>query len=190
MHPFAVNLTNTPLRSVIFVSSPASTESQSEQIAERVTNTVDLPHEDLSRLDIELGRESIIGLTGIKRVVPHHAGLTTLEQHLVEKWIREDIIKTVVATPTLAEGVNLPFDISLITSVYRFNKATKKPEDLPLNEIQNMIGRAGRAGHVSDGLCLITLPTKNGEEKAIDSARKYFFRKERIQDYLGLSNSL
>jgi hypothetical protein len=186
--PLIINLARTPLRTAVFVRMPINTETQSEAIAAKTNIDQELPPDDLARLAIELGRESVIDTFGRKRIAPHHAGLTPLEQHLVEKWTRQKIINTVVATPTLAEGVNLPFDISLITYVKRYEN--EQWVDVPLNEIQNMLGRAGRAGHVSDGLCLIALPSSSNNEKTIDNTRRFFFRKEIIHDFLGLSRLL
>lgn len=189
-HQVVVELTKTPLRTVAFVDFPISTESQADSIAKKIRSTdIELPKEDIARLRIELGRESAIEQFGKKGIAPHHAALTPLEQHLVEKWIRNKTIRSIVATSTLAEGVNLPIDVSIVTYLRRHRRDGNQA--VPINEIQNMLGRAGRAGHVSDGLCLITYPSSETQRRRpLDSARRYFFRQERIQDYLGLSKLL
>jgi len=188
VQPLVLKLTETPLRTAVFVRTPINTETQSERIASKIDTVRELPHSDLARLRIELGRESVILTYGGKGIAPHHAGLTPLEQHTVEKWERRREINTVVATSTLAEGVNLPIDISIITYTTRYDNG--QWVDVPLNEIQNMVGRAGRAGHVSDGLCLIALTSNRRNPIMVDSARRYFFRQERIQNFLGLSRLL
>jgi superfamily II DNA/RNA helicase len=187
--PFIKKITTCPIKTAVFVYTPLNTETQSQKLTNRLRATNILPLEDLARLQIELGRESIIKTYGEKGVSPHHGGLTPLEQHIVEKWMRKGVIKTIVATSTLAEGVNLPFDVSIIVSTKR--RVNEHWVEIPLNEIQNMIGRAGRAGHVSDGLCLVAIPHRDSTRAlVVDSARRYFFRREEVHDYLGLSRLL
>ncbi len=131
-------------------------------------------------------RESIAEATGVKRVSPHHAGLTTLEQHIIEKWVRNNQVNTVVATSTLAQGVDLPFDFSILTYTSRF---IDRSVPLSYSEIRNMLGRAGRAGLVSDGVCLIAEKSENRDAKQVlDGSRKHFFHlQEQVNDFLGLS---
>ena len=185
----SVEFTKTQLRSVLFVDRPVSTEKQADVISRAIGTRNNLPEDDLARLDIELGRESVVSQYGIKGVSPHHAGLTPLEQHIAEKWTKDKRIQTIVATSTLAEGVNLPFDVSIVSFIRRY-RGGGADEDVPIIEIQNMLGRAGRAGKVSDGLCLLALPFQRGQRSTLDRARRYFFHKERITDLLGLSRLL
>lgn len=187
---FLKSIASTNLRSVTFVNRLVSTETQADAVAKNINELTQLPEEDLARLHIELGRMSSIEAPSTKRIAPHHAGLTSLEQHIVEKWLRRRRINSVVATPTLAQGVNLPFDISILTYLKRMNMSTKQMESISHSEIVNMLGRAGRAGQVSDGVCLIALPTaRNSTPTAtLDSTRRYFFHMpEHLDDFLGLS---
>jgi hypothetical protein len=189
---FLKSIAPTSLRSVTFVNRIDSSETQAKEVARRLDERIQLPGGDLSRLRVELGRESVVETSGTKRIAPHHAGLTPLEQHLVEKWLRQRIINSVVATPTLAQGVNLPFDISVLTFLRRRNLATKQMEPLSQSEIMNMLGRAGRAGQVSDGICLISMRSiKVPPTRTLDSARRYYFRiAEPTGEFLGLSRLL
>lgn len=184
----------TSLRAVMFVNTVASAEKQALTIAHMSRKNIKLPDYDLSRLKVELGRQSLIEITGQKGVAPHHGSLAPLEQHIVEKWTKkEKIINLVVATPTLAQGVNLPFDLSIVSFVKRSKQDNPQVlEDVPIPEIMNMLGRAGRAGQVSDGLCLITAPIKSNDSlKVLLHSRKFFFRtNERSRDFLGLAKLL
>lgn len=168
------------VRSVLFVTRKDSTEAQAKKLLKsrymKSSQRTSLPQSDLMRLHGELGRESVIEHTALFQVAPHHAGLTPLEQHLVELWVRKGIIRTVIATPTLAQGVNLPFDLSIVSFVERRNRQTDQQEPLAITEIQNMLGRAGRAGQVSDGICLIAVPSKGQNPvRLLDRHRRYFF---------------
>jgi hypothetical protein len=172
------------LRTAFFVYQVVSTETQAEKLITGQTIVNSLPEQDIERLRIELGRQSIIERTADKGVAPHHAGLTSLEQTLVEKWVSEGIVSTVSATPTLAQGINLPFDFSVVTYTKRYNTG----EPLSLREIRNMLGRAGRAGYVSDGVALISVEGRPSSVKALDNSRYYFFRREApSNEYLGLA---
>jgi hypothetical protein len=169
---------------VLFVRTPASTETQALKIARPQAELKELTEHDRARLHVELGRRSAIEETGTKGVACHHAGLTPLEQTLVEKWMLDGTIKTVVATPTLAQGVNLPFDISVVTYVTRNGKA------LSASEILNMVGRAGRAGYASDGFGLLSVERspRNRAVEILDRSRRFFFHsQEPSKEPLGLA---
>lgn len=182
-------LSKSNIKSVLFVGQPKWTQSQSKKIADSLTEIRELPQEDCDRLQLELGRESLVQIYGRKGVSPHHAGLTSLEQHIAEKWIKKNVINTIVATSTLAEGVNLPFDASVV-SFLRRNLGPQLTQELPLIEIQNMLGRAGRAGQVSDGVCLLSMPNEHNNIDQLDQARRYFFRIDHNRELLGLSSLL
>jgi hypothetical protein len=183
----------TSLRAVVFVNTVSSCEKQAKTIAGISRKSNNLPEYDVCRLRVELGRQSTVETTAQKGVAPHHGALSGLEQHIVEKWTKERIINLVIATPTLAQGVNLPFDLSIVSFVRRSKQDNPQvQEDVPIPEIMNMLGRAGRAGQVSDGLCLITAPRKEkSDKKLLNYSRKYFFRTgERSHGYLGLAKLL
>ncbi|OQA22514.1 MAG: ski2-like helicase [Chloroflexi bacterium ADurb.Bin360] len=180
------------VRTVLFVQQKLWTESNARDIARRTEARAMLPVGDLTRLQLELERPSAIEEDGACGVSPHHAGLSILEQHLVEKWLHDGVIKTVVATPTLAQGVNLPFDLSIVSFRTRFNSRLGANEELSNVEILNMLGRAGRAGYVSDGVCLLTdFSRERSTRQTLDDSRRYFFRPiQQMTGYLGLSRLL
>ncbi len=187
---FVQATTKAGFRTALFVETIKSTETQAEEIAS-TQSVLELPEKDIARLRVELGRESVIEKTGVKGVVPHHAGLTPLEQTIAEKWLRNNLVSTVVATPTLAQGVNLPFDIAIVTYISRSSHGNYQDRTpIPQRDIMNMLGRAGRAGHVSDGIGLIAY--KRSEHvssiQVLDQARRIFFKSQTMSnEYLGLS---
>ncbi|HMR99096.1 MAG TPA: DEAD/DEAH box helicase [Anaerolineales bacterium] len=185
----AQKLSSKDFRTVVFVYQKGWTESNAEKMASALTETINLPPADLERIHVELGRDSIIESTGIKRVSPHHAGLTTLEQHIVEKWVKNNQVNTVIATSTLAQGIDLPFDFSILSYTSRFIPGNRGSTPLSYSEIKNMLGRAGRAGLVSDGVCLISAMNENHSPKQVlDLSRRHFFhQQEQTTDLIGLS---
>jgi helicase len=75
----------------------------------------------------------------------HHAGLLSEQRHLVEQGFRENKIKVIASTPTLAAGLNLPARRVLIKS-YRRYEYGRGMVAIPVIEYRQMAGRAGRPG--------------------------------------------
>lgn len=85
----------------------------------------------------------------------HHAGLGSEARSSVEKLFRERILKAVVATPTLAAGVNLPARRVVITDYRRFNVELGYYEKIPVMEYKQMAGRAGRPKYDKNGEAIL-----------------------------------
>jgi helicase len=83
----------------------------------------------------------------------HHAGLVNKQRKLIEEGFRAGLIKFIVATPTLAMGVNLPANTVIISSVYRYGVYGSEP--LPALEIEQMLGRAGRPKYDKEGTAIV-----------------------------------
>ena len=73
----------------------------------------------------------------------HNAGLTNDQRRRVEDSFRTGKIKVIVATPTLAAGINLPARMVIIRDASRFD-ANYGHSAIPVLEIKQMCGRAGR----------------------------------------------
>ncbi len=73
----------------------------------------------------------------------HNAGLTNPQRKTVEDLFREGALKVIVATPSLAAGVNLPARRVIIRDVRRYNP-NYGYDFIPILEIKQMAGRAGR----------------------------------------------
>ncbi len=95
-------------------------------------------------------RQALAGGVGF-----HHAGLTREDRAAVERLFRRGDIKALVATSTVAAGVNLPAravvvrDLQLGTS------------DLSASGLLQMAGRAGRPGLETEGYCHVIAPEKD-----------------------------
>lgn len=81
----------------------------------------------------------------------HHAGMVRADRNLVEKMFMNGDVKILVATATLAWGVNLPAYAVVIkgTDVYDVNMSESK--DLSILDVQQMFGRAGRPQFDTNG---------------------------------------
>ncbi len=75
----------------------------------------------------------------------HHAGLLPEQRKLVEQGFRDNKIKVIASTPTLAAGLNLPARRVLIKSYRRYEYGSGMVP-IPVIEYRQMSGRAGRPG--------------------------------------------
>jgi len=92
----------------------------------------------------------------------HHAGLTNAQRKLVEGSFKGGHLKCIVATPTLAAGINLPARTVLVRDVKRFDSNVGYTT-IPVLEIKQMCGRAGRPKFDSYGEAILV--AKDQEEK-------------------------
>ncbi|CAG9580211.1 putative DEAD/DEAH box helicase-like protein [Leishmania major strain Friedlin] len=83
----------------------------------------------------------------------HHAAMTKEDRQLVERMFREQYIAVVCATTTLALGVNLPAHLVLIKGTTFFSSG--RSHDMPVSEVMQMCGRAGRPGFDTHGMALV-----------------------------------
>jgi hypothetical protein len=98
-------------------------------------------------------------------IATSHGQMPQRLRRLMVALIDEKICPITVATATLTEGVNLPFDIIFVTSLKRsaYDNVKQEPIITPYTpaEFRNLAGRAGRPGATRgmEGLTLIALPT-------------------------------
>jgi len=86
----------------------------------------------------------------------HHALLLREERLLHESLFkRKDGIDVLFATSTLAQGMNLPSEVVIISGDSRFDPEADKMAQLEAHELLNAAGRAGRAGESSQGFVLV-----------------------------------
>lgn len=69
--------------------------------------------------------------------------------------ISERVVRLVIATSTLSEGVNLPFETILLAELRRYDESEGKLRPMHPSDIANLVGRAGRPGHATEGQTLV-----------------------------------
>lgn len=85
----------------------------------------------------------------------HHGDFSQNIREIIEDALRQERIRLIICTNTLAEGVNLPIKTLVIHSTKRFNRNVYGYyEDIRIRDLKNLVGRAGRAGKETKGLVI------------------------------------
>lgn len=150
------------IKTLVFVQNKGHCESVAANVAKTLSanfSATALTEDEQRLLAVaieETGDAScVLGSFG-DLAVCHHGLLLPVERHLTERmFCRANGPALLTATPTLAQGMNLPTEVVIIGGDVRFEVGSKKPIPLEAHELLNAAGRAGRAGHVADGLVLV-----------------------------------
>lgn len=85
----------------------------------------------------------------------HHAGMLPAHKSFVEGLFRNQQMKVVFATETLAAGINMPARTTVICSMAKKGNGGSAMNLLETSNLLQMAGRAGRRGMDTDGTCVI-----------------------------------
>ena len=134
-------------------------------------------------IEKELGDEDATFIDFEMAALPHHSWMLHEERYIAEQLFRTDVM-ILAATPTLAQGVNLPADVVVIAGDERYDSDEDGLSAIDANEILNAAGRAGRAGFRSQGAAIL-IPSKvvgivKGEEGEYTIGDKWFNIKDNI----------
>ncbi len=140
-------------QALVFVPDRASAVSLARLLSSRVTLPIaSAALEDLREAE-ETHMRDALAQTLENAVAFHHADMTTDEREIVERAFREGQVRVLVATSTLAMGVNLPTkNVVLDGRRWETNGPFDRPAlvDLGKSEYENMSGRAGRLAFTND----------------------------------------
>ena len=128
-------------------------------------------------IQAEMGGISYSLIDPYRRAIPHNGDMIPQERRLAESLFRrEDGAGVVVATPTLAQGMNLPAQLAILAGDKRQDEGRRS--QLEPHEILNAAGRAGRAGHLANGIVILIpepvvgfYPTGTPEQAAVQKLR-------------------
>jgi helicase len=98
----------------------------------------------------------------------HHAGIRGFQRRLIEEAFGENRIRLVVATTTLAMGLNLPARLVVIRDWRRFGRGSGW-QPIPVLEIKQMSGRAGRPGLDPYGEAVLVARNKRDRRYLFDT---------------------
>lgn len=147
----------------IFCGKKSTATSSCEKAVEFIDRGIPLPlpQEFSDRREVErlhylhvanLGTDASASMSAEHGIFSHHGNTPHGIRLSVEHAMRENLVRFVVCTSTLAQGVNLPIRYLIVTSVYQ------GMERIKVRDFHNLIGRAGRAGMHTEGSILFADP--------------------------------
>lgn len=141
------------------------------------THVVDDEHKKIAQLIKEnYGQDNIYYDAVLKGVFTHHRGISNGIRIATEYAMKKNLIRCIICTSTLAQGVNLPIRYLIISSLYQAQ------EKIKVRDFHNLIGRAGRAGLYTEGTILFS-------ETFVYSRRNIFKDRWRWRGYLEMLDS-
>lgn len=160
-----------------------------------VTNLVDDSNREQLRqlsdyLQDTLGDQSILPQTISHGFALHHGGIPQRIRLIIEEEFRNQTIRLLIATNTIAQGVNFPAKTVIVHSL--------PSSESPIRDFWNLVGRAGRALKETEGEVIVlatgNLQTRrlndflNQENSERAESRILYFVKELLQIYPLVSN--
>ncbi len=178
-----IAIDNLPEQCLVFVGTRKSAEAQAKKLSrmiggklnsdqrkelEKFAEQIQKNADEITSVDSNLSKLITNG------VAYHHAGLTNRQRLIIETAFKEKSLKALCATPTLAAGVNLPARRVIIRDLSRWDSSFQSNQPLPVLEVHQMLGRAGRPGFDVDGQGILVAKKKD----QIDSFRERYFEGE------------
>lgn len=145
------------MKSIVFVDKPTAAQSIAKKLVGKPLRTAKPSAADLrliKSIGIELGGTEYSFVQPDMNVAIHHANLLPEERRVMESFFMSSV-DVMAATPTLAQGVNLPADVVIIAGELRYDQERKVQVMISADEILNAAGRAGRAGHRAQGASIL-----------------------------------
>lgn len=184
-------------QALVFVNTRRSTEALARRLARPIKKLLAAKEQkdlgDISKKFIG-NRAEVTTLTKeiaeqiSSGVAFHHAGLSDDQRKLVEQNFKSGLLKCIVATPTLAAGINLPARRVIIRDVYRYDVELGMNSPIPILEIKQMMGRAGRPKYDTVGEAVLIAKDQDMGEDLRD---KYLLQDtEPIYSKLGVERAL
>ena len=147
-------------QALVFVNSRRSAEATAERLSELGFGASGIEHEIRDSATTDTGERLADCVSG--SVAFHHAGLKNEHRAAVEDAFRSRDIVAVCATPTLAAGVNMPARRVVVRDHMRYSDTGMKP--LPVLEVHQMFGRAGRPGLDPHGEAVLVAGSADPDE--------------------------
>ncbi|MEM5766353.1 MAG: DEAD/DEAH box helicase [Candidatus Aenigmatarchaeota archaeon] len=172
----AENVLKLKKQALFFVATRRSTENLAEKLSkltkfylkkEEEKNLLGLSKEILNVLEVPTQQCKRLASCIKSGVAFHHAGLLGKQKRLIEENFRHGLIKIIVATPTLAFGVNLPAFRVIIRDLKRYYPGIGTVY-IPVLEYKQFAGRAGRPAYDEFGESVLIAKTEEEAQDMVD----------------------
>lgn len=131
--------------------------------------------DNLTRLiELNMGTDAVETKCSKFGVYLHHGNIPQGIRLSVEYALKEDKVKFVICTSTLAQGVNLPLRYLIVTSLYQGNQKIK------IRDFHNLMGRVGRSGMHTEGSIIFADPEVYDEKRTQKGNWKWKQSKEAL----------
>ena len=155
------------LKTIVFVQNAGHAPSTAERLSDHVPAPAGLDENEnalWAQIQAELGGGEHSLVNADDGALPHNGDMLTFERQFAERRFRRPGgVSALVASPTLAQGMNLPAQLAILAGDKRHDDDGRSP--LEAHEILNAAGRAGRAGYLANGAVLL-VPEPNVEFNA------------------------
>ena len=171
--------------SIVLAYSPADcwkiAENLSRNLPDKSSSNIELVMEFI---EVENGSDYILYNLLKKGIGVHHAGISPEVRIPLEWPAEEDELVTLVATSTIAQGVNFPISNVIFSTNSKPVKMGSEfvRKDLQHDEFWNMVGRSGRLFHETLGLVIFASQTPY-DKKIEDFVNTSCKIKIRVHDY-------
>jgi len=153
-------------QALVFAPSRASAEKTAEELSKLTSfNFPELEKGVLKAVSQPTKQCRRLSHCILKGVAFHHSGLTSEQKELIEEEFRNNKVKIICCTPTLAAGVSTPAFRVIIRSLRRFSDKWGM-DWIPVLEYMQMSGRAGRPEYEKWGEA-ITIAKDEAEKEEI-----------------------
>jgi len=168
------NSINTGGQVLIFVNTRRSTVSVANKLTKIIENNLSDKEKKILEKTITSIKKELPEITSVDEqlffcikngVAFHNAGLSSVQRRAVEKSFKDRIIKCIVATPTLAAGINIPAQRVIIRDLWRYDPNFGM-HPIPIFEYKQQAGRAGRPRYDKFGDA-ITIAKNEGQKEEI-----------------------
>ena len=165
-------------QALVFVNTRRGSEQAAQGLAGTVRATLGPAERAAAAAACEelrsVSEEETEGIRRLIHLLPdgiafHNASLTNPERRVVERAFRDRVLKALVATPTLAAGINLPARRVIVRDLTRYDDRLGMQAPIPALEVQQMCGRAGRPRFDDHGEAVLLARSVEEEERLLDT---------------------
>lgn len=140
---------------------------------------INIPEDEMDSI-LQNVRDQNLKLTLAFGIGLHHAGLHERDRNITEELFVNQKIQVLIATATLAWGVNFPAHLVIVKGTEYYDGKIQRYVDFPITDVLQMIGRAGRPQFDEYGVAVVL----------VQDIKKAFYKKFLYEPFPVESNLL